>query len=405
MTRRLLLPAVTSLLATACTAGDSASRASIVRDSAGVRIAENPSQARGEEWQLEIPAVLKIGRSEGRGPGPDLFGSIRRAILLSSGDIAVADGLAAEIRVFDEVGGHLLTFGGRGEGPGEFANLWTIAELTGDSIAAVDAAGERVSLFTSAGTFARSFATPRIPGASFPNVIGWIEDGPLLIETRTRSPSRDTRDQSTHLLYAAGRHGEILGTLGEFPGDRLGGNGFGLAFGGRAVFAAGGTLAWYGHSSRFELMGYDAAGSLRRVVRMNRALKPVTDTDISRARAEVEEGLRGMTGPAVERMLATEFASTHPVHEAILSDRVGNLWVERYRDQFAEDPGPQVWDIFDADGRLTAYLEAPTGVRITDVGARSVVGVHADSLGVETVRLYRLQRGWGALEVQRKGGA
>lgn len=395
MTRRLLLLAVTSLLAAACTAGDSASQASIVRDSAGVRIAENPSEAHGEEWRLQTPAVLEIARSEGQGPGPDLFGVIRQAILLSNGNIAVADGLAAEIRVFDTGGGHLLTFGGRGEGPGEFTNLWTIAESAGDSIAAVDAAGERISIFTSAGTFARSFAIPRIPGASFPNVIGWLEDGPFLIATRTRSPSRDTRDQSTQLLYAADRHGEILGTLGEFPGERLGGNGLGLAFGGRAVFATGGTLAWYGHSSRFELMGYDATGSLRRVVRLDRALRPVTDTDISRARAEVEEGLRGMTGPAVERMLATEFASTHPVHEAILSDRVGNLWAERYRDQFAEDPGPQVWDIFDADGRLAGQLEAPAGFRITAVGARSVVGVHADSLGVETVRLYRLQRGSG----------
>ena len=197
MTCRWLLPAVTSLLATACTAGDSTSQASIVQDSAGVRIAENPPDVAGEEWRLATPAVLQIGRSVGR-PGPDLFGSIRQAILLSTGDIAVADGLAAEIRVFDEGGGHLLTFGGRGEGPGEFRNLLTIAELTGDTIAAVDPPGGRVSLFTFAGTFTRSFPIPRIPGASFPNVIGWLEDGPLLIQALTRSPSRDTRDQSTH---------------------------------------------------------------------------------------------------------------------------------------------------------------------------------------------------------------
>ena len=128
---------------------------------------------------------------------------------------------------------------------------------------------------------------------------------------------------------------------------------------------------------------------------MDRALRPVTDTDISRAKAEVEEGLRGMTGPAVERMLATEYASTHPVHGELLSDATGNLWVERYRDQFADDPGPQVWDIFDADGRLTGQLEAPAGFRITDIGARAVLGVHTDPLGVETVRLYRMQRSSG----------
>lgn len=394
MTRRLLLFTVTALVATACTSGDGAFHASIVRDSAGVRIAENPPDARGEEWQLRIPAVLEIGRTEGQGgPGPDLFGSVRQAIRLSTGDVAVADGLAAEIRVFDERGDHLLTFGGRGEGPGEFANLWTIAELSGDSIAAVDPLGGRVSLLSSAGAFARSFLVPRIPGASAPNVIGWLEDGPLLVQALTRSPSRDTRDQSTHFLYAADRHGEIVATLGEFPGSQLGGNGYGLAFGGRAVFAAGGTVAWYGHSSRFELMGYDATGSLRKVVRMERAPRPVTDADMDKARAELEEGLRGMTGPAVERMLAMEFATTHPVHGELLSDATGHLWVERYRDEFAEDPGPQAWDIFDADGRLAGHLEAPSGLRITDVGARSVLGVHTGPLGVETVRLYRLQRG------------
>ena len=307
-----------------CTSADHSSRSAIVRDSAGVLIAENPSDASGEEWRLQLPAVLEIGRSEGEGGGPDLFGFIARVIRLSSWHIAVADGLAGEIRVFDEDGSPLLTFGRRGEGPGEFTSLWSIAELTGDSIAAIDNLGGRISLFTSAGAFARSFPIPRLPGAPAPNVIGWLEDGTLLIETLTRSPSRDTRDQSTHFLYAVDRHGEILETLGKFAGSRMGRNGFGFGFGSRAEFAAGGT---------------------------------------------------------------------YPVHGMLLSDGAGGLWVQdRYPSDLTEDSRLREWDVFDTEGRLTSYLTTPNNLRITDIGAQFVLGIHSDALGVETARMYRLLR-------------
>ena len=106
--------------------------------------------------------------------------------------------------------------------------------------------GGRLSYFTSSGTFIRSFPVPRLPGASAPQLTGWLDDGTLLINALTRSPSRDTRDQSTYFLYAVDRNGEVLGTLGDFAGQQLGRNGYALAFGGRAEFAAGGDpgLVW-----------------------------------------------------------------------------------------------------------------------------------------------------------------
>ena len=386
----LLLTA--SLLCTSCTA-DNPSPTTILRDSAGVLIAENPSDAFSQEWQLQLPPVLEIGRADGDEDGPDLFGFIRQAIQLSSGDIAVADGLAREIRIFNEDGSHLVTFGRPGEGPGEFTNLWSIAELPGDSIAAIDNLNGRVSLFTSAGAFVRSFPVPRLPGASAPNVVGWLEDGTLLFQTGSRPVSRDTRDQSTQFLYAVDRDGEILETLGEFAGSRLGRNGLALGFGARAQFAVGGTLAWYGHSSDFELVGHDRTGSVRRIVRMNRTPKAVTQEEVAEALAEVEKSFEGRSGPAVERILETEFASTHPVHGMLMSDETGSLWVQRYPNDYVQDPGPGEWDIFDAEGRLTGYLTIPVDFRITDIGGQFVLGIHSDALGVETVRMYRLIRG------------
>ena len=230
MPSRVLVLVAALSVHVACISPDNAS-VTIVRDSAGVVIAESPLEASGDEWGFQLPPVLLIGRSEGTEDGPDLFGRINQVIRLSGGNIAVAEGLAGEIRVFDDGGRHLRTLGRRGEGPGEFANLWTIAELPGDTIAAVDLLGGRISLFTRSGTFARSFPIPRLTGASAPNVIGWLEDGTLVVDALTRSPSNDTRDQSTHFLYSVDRDGEVLEILGEFAGQHLGRNGYALAFG------------------------------------------------------------------------------------------------------------------------------------------------------------------------------
>jgi hypothetical protein len=178
MTRRILSLTAVSVLCLAC-AADNLSPTGIVRDSAGVQIAENPSDATGDEWILQQPPVLEMGRSEGQGAGSDLFGAVAHAIRLSNGNIAVADRHAQEIRVFDGDGKHVEhvhTFGRPGEGPGEFTSLWSIAELTGDTIAAIDPRGGRVSLFSSTGMFARSFPIPRLPDASAPRVVGWLAD-------------------------------------------------------------------------------------------------------------------------------------------------------------------------------------------------------------------------------------
>ncbi|MDE2980917.1 MAG: 6-bladed beta-propeller [Gemmatimonadota bacterium] len=393
MTRCIVPLATASILVSGCAPGDVSSQDGIVRDSAGVQIAENPADASGAEWTLPSPPALEIGRREGQGPGSDLFGAIAHAIRLSNGHIAVADRHAQEVRVFDDAGGHVLTFGRPGEGPGEFTTLWSIAELAGDTIAAIDPLGGRVSLFGSAGVFGRSFPIPRLPGASAPNVIGWLADGTLLISALTRSPSRDTRDQSTHFLYAVDPHGEILGTLGEYPGSPLGRNGLALGFASRAEFTAGGSLAWVGQSGRFELVAHDGTGSVRRIVRLDREPRAVTQPEIDEAQAAVERSLEGASGPAVERILATEYASHHSVHGALLADKAGNLWVERYRHHLIEDPGPQQWDIFDAEGRLVGYLATPSDFEITDIGADFVLGFHTDELGVQTVRMYRLVRG------------
>ena len=75
-----------------------------------------------------------------------------------------------------------------------------------------------------------------------------------------------------------------------------------------------------------------------------------------------------MAGPAVDRIRATEFSITHPVHGRFLGDEAGNLWVERYQSDPVAETGAREWDILDAEDRLTGSLATPDGFRITYIG-------------------------------------
>ncbi|MFW6078316.1 MAG: 6-bladed beta-propeller [Gemmatimonadota bacterium] len=390
---------VAGVAAAAC-AGGERSGGPIVRDSAGVVIVEN-AEIGGADAELRVAPtpVLEIGRADGE--GPDVFGSVRRAIRLRSGEIAIADGLAREVRVFDATGRHRLTFGRQGEGPGEFANLWWIDELDGDSILAVDNLNARVSVFDGGGAFVRSFGLPRLPGAAAPDIVGLLDDGALVISAWSTLSSRDAGERREVIVYTVDRDGGAAATVGRYPDRDVGGNGMGVVFGSEAVVAVGDSSIWYGHTSRFELRALDRDGSVRRIVRLDRTRRPVTEAEIAAARARSEESLRrqGVSAATMRRVMESEFAEAHPVHGRVLVDEVGRLWVARVRRSGGaggadpEEPRPEAWDVFDADGRALGRVVMPPGFRAVAIGESDVVGVHTDALGVERVQVYGLMGG------------
>lgn len=385
------MPAVVMLLISGCGTGDKSLDSYLARDSAGIQIAENTADARGADWRLDGDPILEIGRIEG--DGPDVFGSIRNIIWMATGDIAIADGRAREIRIFSEHGRYLRTFGRTGEGPGEFSQLWSIGAYRGDSLAAVDNLGGRVSVFAADAGFARSFTLLRLSGAAAPNVVGWLNDGTLVISALSRSPTQGTSNETTVQLYTVSPTGELTQELGEFTDHRrLGRNGMALGFAGQAEFATGDSLIWYGQSDHFELVARDQRGAIVRIVRLDRMPRAVTDDEIAEARSVVETSLAGSQSVTAQRIRDTEFATTYPVHGAFFIDRMGKLWVERYRSNLLAAIDPREWDIFDPDGRLTGHLAVPGGLRVQQAREDRLLGVYTDSLGVARLRVYRLSK-------------
>lgn len=391
--RYALLSSLTLVIG-GCDRGDSASGSVAVRDSAGVTIVENRSHDGPDlAWIVDDTPLVELGRAEG--DGAEVFAYIRHVIRLRTGALAVADAGAREIRVFDQAGRHAFTVGRQGEGPGEFTNLWRIAQVRGDSIAAIDNRLGRVSLFSPDGEIGRSYPIPRLAGGSAPNVQGFLDNGDMVVSTAaTGSPAR----QSTVLVYTVDPEGRIAHQLGEYPDRERGSNGLGLVFGGAANVGVGGSIVWYAHSSTFEVQAIDPQGSLMQIIRMDRTPRSVTDEEVAAARASEEESLRrqGASRTAAERILASEFATSHPVMARILVDDAGYLWVARYPNTLVPEASTaeqrETWDVFAPRGGLRGRVTFPTGFWADEVFGDLVVGVHTDDTGGQRVRAYRVSR-------------
>ena len=81
-----------------------------------------------------------------------------------------------------------------------------------------------------------------------------------------------------------------------------------------------------------------------------------------------------------------------PAYSSIMSDAVDHLWVREYEPPGEERPGV-VWTVFDPEGRVLGFVEAPEGLEIYEIGADYVVGKTEDEeFGVESVQVWRLDR-------------
>lgn len=378
------------------------------RDSAGVAIVEIriPTPPDTRSWRVIDPPLVDIGTAEGA-PEQQLH-RVQGAVRLDDGTIVIANGGSGEVRWYSSDGLHLVTAGREGDGPGEFRSQTWIGLARGDSVYVWDSRLARLSVFDPDGRFARDVSPPLPPGTTWPTMHGALADGSVLL---SRGPvwfsdSGVIGVQRPALsILVVSPAGVPADSLGPFrgraawlrPGSEQGsGIRQEVPFGPATLIAAVDSMIWVGDNATAEVRAYDAAGELRRIVRLqDRPRLPVRPEHIEAFREErlstvppipeIREGMRAL----LEEVPSPDVM---PAFRALLADAEGNLWMEEPRAPGDEQP---VWIVLDRAGRFLGRVETPAGLTIDQIGADYLLGRAADDLDVEHVRLYRLAKPGG----------
>ena len=143
----------------------------------------------------------------------------------------------------------------------------------------------------------------------------------------------------------------------------------------------------------YSVNSYDAAGRLRRIIRLARGPRPVTDR-IRRAHEE-EVRARNLDPEALERALASPYPTHLPTFFRLLVDPDGNLWaVQRRYDPGDEATATDMHDyfVFGPDGRHLGVVEVPARLQAFQIGADFILGKVTDDLGVEYVHRHEIEK-------------
>jgi hypothetical protein len=396
LTAALAIGSTVTAGAVACGAAEGGGTAATVRDSAGVTIVEYAERARDTlPWAIASQPIVEIGAVEG--DEAYQLTSVSGVRRLSDGRIVIADEGTQELRIYDPTGRHLVTTGRKGEGPGEFNGLSSLFVEDGDTLLAYDGNLKRVSVLTSEGTFERSFMLDFEQGA--PLLQGRFADGTFLATRAfTFAPSDiDAVAPDSQPVYHFAADGALIDSTGRWLATEWYMHGTGgqtwassLPFGRRMAVAVAPAGFYVASSGQYEIEWRDPAGTLRRILRITAAPKPVTGDDWERVKAQRLRDVPAQLRPRQERMLAEmPVPSTRPAFSALRTDPDGNLWVA---DAVVSSEDARSWTVFDSTGQMLGLVATPPGLDVREIGRDYILGVAKDELDVQHVRLYVLEK-------------
>jgi len=384
------------LSAAACSREQDSRTAFTVRDSAGIAIVASARPAwESSGWSLSDQPVLQIGVVDGDS-AYQLF-RVRGAVRLSDGRIAIANDGSSEVRYFDATGHHIRSVGRSGRGPGEFMSVSALVRFLADSLIVGDSGLRRTTLLAPDGEVVRT-------EAGLPPV-GALSDGSLVRQTHVTPEQKfvhdgPARDEAVLVRYRLARSdpdtlvrlaGNESVQVVESDARSTLTTGYNRPFGLKRTTSLYGMSVFTADGATPEIRVLDQTGVLRRLIRYDQPVRPVTSADEAGYRDRFLEPIPpGVYRQRAERAVGGEaFPATMPVLQSIMHDRAGNLWIEEYR---AEPSEPPRWTVLDADGQWLGSVATPAGFRVTDIGDDYVLGIERDEFDVEIVRMYALHK-------------
>jgi hypothetical protein len=376
----------------------------VERDSAGIRIVENPASAL--EVELAVPATpeLEIGVLDGEA-AYQLY-QVSAAARLADGTFVVANAGSREVRFYGPDGVHRVTVGGAGQGPEEFRYPAALLVEAGDTLVVQDRL-DRVRYGPGGDFLGRESADrERLQHAAGPGGFTegglWLPGGSLfapVYERQTAPPVAGPPFRPRMTFLRIRPEDAVVDTLGDFGGIGQQYVDVGGTRGVAAVVPPFPVNTSWAHGARdgtlvaadserpeFHLFRGDGTHVLVRWP----ALRVPLLADEVEAWKEAQRGASWTRGqlPALERAWAS---LDIPERKAAYGTRVsmgrdGSVWVPESDSQ--ADPAPYL--VFTPDGRLRGRATLPGPFLVLDAGDDWVLGVYRDENEVEYLRLHRV---------------
>lgn len=427
---------------TGCAEGPGPDPATLVRDSAGVRIVETDPDVwpPPEVWRVPEAPTVEIG-VRGGDPDYELF-QVRGALGLPDGGTVVAE-FGARLTYYDARGAHVRTLDREGQGPGEAEAFMDLRRHRGDSLLVVtllmqsNVSRTEMLVLDTDGSYGRD-VTAEYPGLmSSGGGVTWLSqrgsgvpavlaDGSLVVEGATRIALEGSAGDvlpgqgALMRLTADGILVDTVATVrtGTYEYRPLMPRGFELMLAEADPPPARphGLRFVRTSAERFLVDVYEARPlepgsgaprsrpSARRVAsfRVHAPLQPSTDASRETYMAAVIEVFGGEGEDARQeyrdRMESLRSPDSIPALQDLRVDRAGNLWTELYRPPGRSarstarergiplERGPSPWVVLDPDGRVVGSVLLPEGLEVFEIGEDYVLGMHTDELGIQRIR-------------------
>lgn len=375
-----------------------------VRDSAGIRIVEADWDELSLLDTVEADPVFTIG------DGEDLpLNRVRAARLLPDGRVAIAHGTSPHVVLVEPESGRAATVASSGEGPAEVRSAAALhIESGGEHLGVYDPAGRRYVVFELDGQLVEERSLRAVwPDDAGPAVRLWgppaflpREGEAFYLGARAALPTAEGAGRAELPLVRV--RGSQVDTVTRYRGMaffRKGRQVGPVLLGAGVEFAASPAGVWVGDTGMPSVARWSAPGPPDLIVRWRRDVdRTLTDDDV---RDLIDQLMAQI--PEHQRQAARRYAEEPPMPERypafgdLLVDGRGDLWVgERYGLEL-----PQIrflpneyrsWALFASDGTPVGRVLTPPRTNLLDARGDRLLGLHKDELGVETVRLYRLER-------------
>jgi len=373
--------------------------ASVVQDSAGVRVVYLPGEISAYATpELKAERLIRIGED---GSGLDLF-RVSAARFLPSGILVIANAGVPELLLVDTTGHLVRRVGDRGEGPGQFGTITSLHIQDDGSIVTFDDRLARLTEFDPSGEVlsTRRMTDPNPVSDLIP--LAASQSGPVLAiygDKRTFGQGGVRQDSTPLLRFSP--ESPLPDSLAHWPTKSWQfvpvGGGMSrtqVPFSPDLLSAGGDQRAALATTHEPIISVFDEIGTLIMSVRWDEESREVSEADFEEWRQErlsalpdaIPEGDR-------QQLVDIEHHPTHPLLMQIFLDAEGAVW---FASAALSSDSNRTWIRINAGGEPEGAIVLPSSARIMDASHGRIVVLDRDELDVELISVFEFDEEEGA---------